>query len=137
MIILDNRNHKQLCLGLSLDEFKCKCGKCELTIINPLFLQAYEKMRAYLDKPLSILSGYRCPTHNANTPGHNIVSRHTIGSAVDIVWNDSFKSKDPQEIEVFGRLFGFDFIKTYPSRNFIHFEVNKNISINLLLRKID
>lgn len=70
----------------SINEFKCKCGKCELPEGMPTdsLVQALVEIREYFDKPLIINSAYRCPTHNKKIGGAS-KSRHTHGDAVDFV----------------------------------------------------
>ena len=64
-------------------EFKCKCG-CELNLTQPELIDLLEFIRADLGHhPLYILSGTRCPTHNANVGGSS-GSRHMQGLAADV-----------------------------------------------------
>lgn len=70
----------------TLDEFKCKCGKCELPTGCPPdeLIDILCKIREHYNAPLIINSGYRCPTHNAKVGGAK-ASRHTFGDAADFV----------------------------------------------------
>ena len=75
----------------SLHEFACKCSVCNRnpnTIpknMPPLeLLEVLTELREYFGQPITINSGYRCPTHNNNIGGAE-KSRHVIGDAVDIV----------------------------------------------------
>jgi uncharacterized protein YcbK (DUF882 family) len=47
------------------------------------FLTKLEELRVKWGKPITITSGYRCPTHNAAIGGASR-SRHMVGDAVDI-----------------------------------------------------
>ncbi|WP_297192367.1 D-Ala-D-Ala carboxypeptidase family metallohydrolase [uncultured Campylobacter sp.] len=69
-----------------IDEFKCKCGKCELpkNVPSDELVDLLCEIREHFNAPLSINSAYRCPSHNAKVGGAKN-SQHTIGSAVDFV----------------------------------------------------
>ena len=49
-----------------------------------LILNFVQKIRNHFNQPVTINSGYRCPTHNRNVGGVSN-SRHTKGEAADIV----------------------------------------------------
>lgn len=68
------------------EEFKCKCGGkyCNGYPAEPeeLLVRAAVKVREHFGVPVTISSGLRCPTHNANNKGvYN--SRHLSGKAMD------------------------------------------------------
>lgn len=68
------------------EEFKCKCGGkyCNGYPAEPqeTLVRAAVKVREHFGVPVSISSGLRCPTHNANNKGvYN--SRHLTGKAMD------------------------------------------------------
>ncbi|WP_291951374.1 D-Ala-D-Ala carboxypeptidase family metallohydrolase [Campylobacter sp.] len=73
-------------LYFKLDEFKCRCGKCQLPkdIPSDELVDILCQIREHFNSPLIINSGYRCPDHNAKV-GAAVKSQHTIGSAVDFV----------------------------------------------------
>ena len=65
-------------------EFVCRhCGRLPASGIDPKLVALLERLRAGDDRPLPIVSGYRCPTHNRNVGGtpHSL---HLIGRAADI-----------------------------------------------------
>lgn len=68
----------------TIDEFKCKCKKCEMPKGCPpdKLVDILCEIREHFNAPLIINSGYRCPTHNAKVGGATN-SRHTKGDAVD------------------------------------------------------
>ena len=68
------------------DEFKCKCGKCELppNVPSDQLVDLLCEIREQFEAPIIINSAYRCPTYNAKVGGAK-TSQHTIGSAVDFV----------------------------------------------------
>lgn len=68
------------------EEFRCKCGGkyCNGYPAEPeeLLVRAAVKVREHFGAPVTISSGLRCPTHNANNKGvYN--SRHLTGKAMD------------------------------------------------------
>lgn len=63
-------------------EFRCKhCGKVK---VDPHFLTMLDALRERCGFPVTILSGYRCPTHNQNVSSTGPRGPHTTGKAVDI-----------------------------------------------------
>lgn len=67
-------------------DFKCRCGKCDLPDGMPTdeLVRTLVEIREHYDAPITIKSGYRCPTHNKAVGGAS-KSRHTHGDAVDFV----------------------------------------------------
>ena len=66
-------------------EFACKCGKyCNGYPVEPnrLLVQTADKVRSKFGRPMSVSSGIRCKTHNANVGGAS-ASRHMLGKAMD------------------------------------------------------
>lgn len=72
--------------NFTLDELRCRCG-CILpedVLANLSKLaEALEVVRADLKKPVSVISGYRCPSHNKKVKG-TPSSRHIKGDACDL-----------------------------------------------------
>jgi uncharacterized protein YcbK (DUF882 family) len=64
-------------------EFMCNCG-CKTTHIEPRLINALEELRVLVNKPIKILSGYRCIRNNAEAGGGKN-SQHLYGKAADIV----------------------------------------------------
>src|SRR5574343_1126050 len=63
------------------DEFKCPhCGENN---ISDEFIDRLDEVRHAYGKPMVVLSGYRCPAHNASVGGVD-GSAHTEGIAADI-----------------------------------------------------
>lgn len=61
-------------------EFMCKhCGDLKL---DSELLAILELVRHHFNAPVTITSGYRCPTHNANVGGAK-ASKHMDGIAAD------------------------------------------------------
>ena len=67
-------------------EFACKCGKyCDgyPAEIDMDMVKIADEIRARIGKPISINSGLRCKTHNANVGGV-FNSQHLLGKAADL-----------------------------------------------------
>ena len=67
-------------------EFACHhCGQLPSSGMDPELIDLLENIRSHFgDKPVTINSGYRCPTHNADIGGATN-SQHLYGTAADIV----------------------------------------------------
>lgn len=63
-------------------EFACRCG-CAQAPIDGALIVSLQALRDALKRPIRILSGYRCPAHNAAIGGATR-SLHTQGKAADI-----------------------------------------------------
>lgn len=66
----------------SRSEFRCKCG-CQPTPVDPHLVEHLEQLRAKIGRPIVIVSGYRCQSHNARVGGAKN-SQHLVGRAADI-----------------------------------------------------
>lgn len=66
-------------------EFKCKhCGKLPAKGISQDLMKKLELLRTKLgNKPVTVVSGYRCPIHNKAVGGATN-SQHLYGTAADI-----------------------------------------------------
>lgn len=75
-------------------EFCCKhCGTMPNQGIDPALLEVLETVRAQFGgRPVTINSGYRCPTHNAAVGGVED-SQHVEGKAADFTVADVMPSK--------------------------------------------
>lgn len=67
---------------ISTKETTCKCG-CGLNV-TPKFLFILNQIRTEYGKPIIVLSGARCPTHNAKIGGAKN-SSHCEGLAADLM----------------------------------------------------
>jgi zinc D-Ala-D-Ala carboxypeptidase len=72
--------------NFTLDELKCKCGACGSTgeEMNPDFMDMLQALRTFVNFPMHITSGYRCPAHNAAISHSGSDGVHTTGSAADV-----------------------------------------------------
>jgi uncharacterized protein YcbK (DUF882 family) len=85
--------------NFKLKEFKCKCG-CDMPLEvyeNVIKLAGeLQKLRTYLDRPITINSAYRCPNYNDNVVKGAKHSQHKLGKAADI----TVQSLKPAEVFV-------------------------------------
>lgn len=99
-------------------EFDCKCGKCDKTYIDvDLVTGKLQPIRTYFGMPLTITSGYRCPTHNINVGGVS-GSKHCGSGAVDFA-NPDIVAKD---MAAMAEKLGAKGIGWYPDENFVHID---------------
>lgn len=59
------------------------CPHCGVALVRPALLELLERIRARTGGPLRIVSGYRCPIHNAEISGATD-SQHMYGTAADL-----------------------------------------------------
>ena len=113
----------------SEDEFRCKgdeCG-CHNSLpedgIHPLLFILLDVVREKVGQPVSILSGYRCETHNANVGGAPN-SYRCQGVAADLYTTNI-------DVEAFAQLVEQSLVELgieggvgrYPSQSFVHADV--------------
>lgn len=80
-------------------EFACKCGKyCNSFPVEPddQLVRLLERIRKNFGVPVTVTSGIRCKTHNANVGGAS-ASQHMKGTAADIV----VKGIDPKAVAAY------------------------------------
>lgn len=86
----------QLTKNFWASEIHCQgVGCCTESVISKRIMDLAQEIRDDIGEPLSIAdaggSGYRCPVHNAETPGASQKSLHTISDAVDLHYRDPAK----------------------------------------------
>jgi uncharacterized protein YcbK (DUF882 family) len=59
------------------------CPHCGVTLVRPRLLVQLEQLRDRLQRPVPIVSGYRCPVHNLAAGGATN-SQHMYGAAADL-----------------------------------------------------
>lgn len=98
-------------------ELACQCG-CGMLIVNTQLVGVLEFIRARFMRPVHILSGNRCPAHNAECGGVGD-SQHLYGKAADIyiagIPLDSIAKAAEQA--------GADGIGIYRAQGFVHVDV--------------
>lgn len=72
----------------TLQEFECRCGKCQMPPearknITVLVGAVLDPLREHYGRPIQVNSGYRCPAHNKAVGGVPN-SQHLRGEAADI-----------------------------------------------------
>jgi len=106
---------------ISLNELKCKCGKCKLQI-NLDFADKLNVAREYAGVPFSINSGCRCPEHNTKEGG-SITSSHLKCIAADISCSD-----DSSRLKIVMGLIKAGFTRIGISKSFIHVDCDPDKS---------
>ncbi len=76
-----------------LDEFKCKCGKCEIpsNVPSDELIDLLVQIREHYNKPIIINSGYRCPEHNAKVGG-SPKSQHCFSEDTEILTSNGWRN---------------------------------------------
>lgn len=98
-------------------EFDCHGnGCCSTTLIDDDLVKYVQKIRDHFGKPITVTSGYRCPTHNKNIGGAT-GSRHSKGQAADIV----VSGVAPAEVAKYAESIGIKGIGLYETNKDGHF----------------
>lgn len=98
-------------------EFCCKhCGTLPAGGIDPDLILLLEDVRAQFGQPVTINSGYRCPTHNASVGGVQD-SQHVDGTAADFTVAETSPAKvysylDPRHDGGLGKYSTFTHVDT-------------------------
>lgn len=112
---------KQLSKYFVSTEFDCHGnGCCSTTLINPILIERLNQIREHFNAPITISSGYRCPTHNRNVGGAT-GSRHAKGDAADII----VKGHTPREVAQYAESIGIKGIGLYETAadgHFVHID---------------
>lgn len=105
----------------TLDEFRCKCG-CDRVHIASGLVFLLDLMRAQMNSPLVITSGFRCQEHN-KTVSKAINSRHTRGLAADVACPKTHTfTMFINAATPFFKWPGCEWLK-YPDRGFMHLAI--------------
>lgn len=100
----------------NLKEFECPC--CHTVKLSSVLLWKLLRFRCMVDGPVSITSGYRCPSENTNIGGDRN-SYHMKGMAADIF----VANADIEELFKLAKFVGFTGIGVYEKKNFLHLDV--------------
>lgn len=107
----------QLSKNFRLDEFKCKCGKCDPIMVDDTLITWLQKIRDHFGKSVNVNSGYRCKTHNASPKvGGSPSSHHVKGMAADI----RVEGITPEEVAKYAQSIGIKRIGLYTNKSFVH-----------------
>ena len=105
----------RLSKNFRLDEFKCKCGKCDPILVDDALVAWLQKIRDHFGRSVNINSGYRCAAHNASPKvGGSKSSHHVKGMAADI----RVEGILPSEVAKYAESIGIQRIGLYD--NFVH-----------------
>ena len=105
----------QLSKNFRLDEFKCKCGKCDPILVDEALVDWLQKIRDHFGRSVNINSGYRCAKHNADPKvGGSVSSHHVKGMAADI----RVEGIIPEEVAKYAESIGIKRIGLYDT--FVH-----------------
>lgn len=108
-------------------EFACKCNRhgCDGEghpildhIIDKRLVDLLDAIRERIGKPIEVLSGYRCPEHNAEVGGVSN-SQHVLGTAADITYDGI----DVDYLAQVAEECGADGIGRYYNQDFVHVDV--------------
>jgi uncharacterized protein YcbK (DUF882 family) len=104
----------------SKEEFLCKCQNCDSKRgVSFVLVQILDLMRAYLDFPMKVTSGYRCPMHPLSK---NSTSSHARGLAVDIYCKNSANRHEMLEYVLRRGLFH----RIGVASDFLHFDIDND-----------
>ena len=105
----------RLSKNFRLDEFKCKCGKCDPILVDEDLVAWLQQLRDHFGKSVNINSGYRCAAHNASPRvGGSKSSHHVKGMAADI----RVEGITPVEVARYAESIGIQRIGLYDT--FVH-----------------
>lgn len=105
----------QLSKNFRLDEFKCKCGKCDPILVDDALVTWVQKIRDHFGKVVNINSGYRCAKHNVSPAVRGSSgSHHVKGMAADI----RVDGVTPKEVAMYAESIGIQRIGLYDT--FVH-----------------
>ena len=116
-VLTKPRKAEDKLLSNNFNEKELACKHCGEVIIVPQLVTLLQKIRDKVGKPITITSGYRCPTHNRSIGGA-VQSRHMQGQAADIV----VKGLTPAQVAKIADGCGAGGIGTYKS-GFTHVDV--------------
>ena len=114
-------SNMSLSKNFQVSEFACHGkGCCSTVKVDDVLVGYLQKIREHFDKPITITSGYRCPTHNRNVGGAT-GSRHAKGQAADIVVKDVKPAEVAKYAESIGVL-GIGLYETSRDGHFVHID---------------
>lgn len=101
------------------EEFACRhCGELPENGMDQRLIDILDMLRDYLEVPLIVTSGYRCPVHNANVGGVPN-SQHVLGIGADIAVPEGFTVDYLADL---AERFGADGVGRYYDDNFVHID---------------
>jgi zinc D-Ala-D-Ala carboxypeptidase len=100
------------------------CNGDGKVMLNFAALDALQKLRVKLGRPIILNSAYRSPAYNAKIGGAK-ASKHMEGIAFDC----SMTNHNPEEFERAAVSLGFRGIGHYPGSNFMHIDTRKSSTV--------
>jgi uncharacterized protein YcbK (DUF882 family) len=79
---LEIMTHEHITPNFTRGEFACACG-CGYAEVDLGLVRALQLLRDQLGKPVRVISGCRCPSHNREAGG-GTYSQHLLGMAADV-----------------------------------------------------
>ena len=120
-------SYTKLSDNFNVSEFACRGGNCCSTVqIDDKLVEYVQKIRSHFGVPVTVNSGYRCPTHNKRIGGATN-SYHARGMAADI----SVKGIAPKEVAKYAESIGIKGIGLYETDRdgyFVHVDSRENKS---------
>lgn len=119
MPIYDKNIPLQLGLNLHSSEYICKCDNCEYYLLDWEVVKHFGSVRALVDRPITVTSGFRCHAHNEAVGGRPL-SRHLSGEAIDLACPEGMDYRDFYLLcsEI------FPFTIAYPGKGFVHCDID-------------
>jgi peptidoglycan hydrolase-like protein with peptidoglycan-binding domain len=112
-------SYTKLSENFNVSEFACKgSGCCSTVQIDEKLVEYVQKIRSHFGVPVTVNSGYRCPTHNKRIGGATN-SYHARGMAADI----SVRGVAPREVAKYAESIGVKGIGLYETDHdgyFVH-----------------
>lgn len=119
-----NKEYTAKCsTNFRVNEFSCKgTGCCKTVKLDMELVKILQNIRDNFNQPVTVTSGYRCPTHNKAVGGVSN-SYHTKGQAADIV----VKNVSPTEVAKYAESIGVLGIGCYTGSdgNFVHIDTRE------------
>lgn len=113
--------------NFSVKELRCHCAKCNYNVPHEVkgeALALLQKLRDKINRPLKIVSAYRCENHPVEAkkpkPG-----QHNKGTAFDI-----YVANGAEAYEVMKYAFELGFTGIARGNNFVHVDTRKSTPVN-------
>ena len=114
-------SNTSLSKNVKVSELACHGnGCCSTVLVDEQLVDYIQKIRDHFGKPITITSGYRCPTHNRNVGGAT-GSRHGKGQAADIVVQGVAPAQVAKYAESSG-IKGIGLYETAADGHFVHID---------------
>lgn len=110
----------KLSANFSDSEFMCPCG-CKMMFVEKRLINALQALRDLVNKPIKILSGFRCVKSNLEVGGAK-TSEHMRGKAADIAIEGMTVTQMYEAALQIEDFFNGG-IGVYPHNKFIHVDV--------------